>query len=568
MEDSASRSHRPRLRTVQGVATRISAKRVASHALSHLLKLPPPTTDFTVVRGVRVPMRDGVNLIAHHYAPQTAAPAGTLLVRCPYGRAFPFSTLFGAVYGARGYHVVIQSVRGTFGSGGEFTPMIHEVADGADTVAWLRNQAWFTGSFATIGLSYLGFTQWALLMDPPPEMAAAIISVGPHDFSKSAWGTGSFTINDFLGWSDMMSRQEEANRLLGALQQGRSRRRVARATREVPMGGAGRTMLGAGAPWWESWAEHPDREDPFWTPLRLTEALDRVDVPVLLFSGWQDLFLDQTLTQFQHLHGREVTTALTVGPWTHTELMTKGARIVIRESLSWLDAHLGGKPDSARSTVRAYVNNGDWLDLPTWPPAMAEHVLYLQPAHRLSTEPPDDSASPSTFTFDPTDPTPTIGGRLLSPEGGYRDDTALAMRPDVVDFTGDPLTVDLYVIGSPVIELSHACDNPDNDVFVRLSEVDADGRSTNVSEGLVRLTTDSDVVRLELDAVAHRFPAGSRLRVMVAGGSHPRFMRNLGTGEPPISGTEMKPANHAVHHGAGGLSRLVLPAGAQTPSAD
>ena len=61
------------------------------------------------------------------------------------------------------------------------------------------------------------------------------------------------------------------------------------------MGAAGRTLLGAGAPWWESWIEHPDRDDPFWAPLRLTEALDRVEVPVLLFSGWQDLFLEQTL---------------------------------------------------------------------------------------------------------------------------------------------------------------------------------------------------------------------------------------------------------------------------------
>ena len=62
---------------------------------------------------------------------------------------------------------------------------------------------------------------------------------------------------------------------------------------------------------------------------------------------------------------------------------------------------------------------------------MPEHVLYLQPAHRLSDAPPDASAPPSTFTFDPADPTPTIGGRLLSPEGGYRDDTRLAAAPDV-----------------------------------------------------------------------------------------------------------------------------------------
>nr|MDP9168231.1 hydrolase [Actinomycetota bacterium] len=124
----------------------------------------------------------------------------------------------------------------------------------------------------------------------------------------------------------------------------------------------------------------------------------------------------------------------------------------------------------------------------------------------------------------------------------------------------------------PVIELVHSCDNRFNDVFVRVSEVDAEGGSTNVSEGFVRMTADSgphsETVRLELDAVAHRFPAGSRIRLMVAGGSHPRFVRNLGTDEPPVSGTTMTTATHTIHHGAGGLSRLLLPAGPQPPSAD
>ena len=541
-------------------------KRAASRVLARALKVPPPTTDFTVHRGVPVPMRDGVELVADHYAPQTSSPAGTVLVRCPYGRAFPVSSLLGAAYAARGYHVVIQSVRGTFGSGGDFTPMIHEVADGADTVAWLRDQSWFTGTFATIGLSYLGFTQWALLMDPPPEMVAAVISVGPHDFSAATWGTGAFTLNDFLGWSDMVSHQEDSGALMNGVRQARSRRTVAHAANQVPMGDAGRTLLGTGAPWWESWVTQPDGGDSFWDAVRLTDALDRVDIPVLLFSGWQDLFVEQTLEQFRHLRGRNVTTALTVGPWTHTELMTKGAPTVLRESLAWLDGHLGGKPVAPRSPVRAYVTKGDWLELPDWPPAMPEHVLYLQPAHRLSEIPPDASAPPSTFTFDPADPTPTIGGRLLSPEGGYRDDTRLALRGDVLDFTGDPLPADLYLVGSPVVELSHSCDNPYNDLFVRVSEVDANGRSTNVSDGFVRLATDSGTVRLELDPVAYRFTAGSRIRVLIAGGSHPRFVRNLGTDEPPISGRRMTPATHTVHHGAQGASLLVLPAGPQPPS--
>ena len=157
-------------------------------------------------------MRDGVELIADHYEPHTLKSGGHAAGPRPLWPGCPFSVLFADVYASRGYHVVVQSVRGTFGSGGEFSPMVHEIADGADTAAWLRDQPWFTGSFATIGMSYLGFTQWALLTDPPPEMKAAVITVGPHDLSGPRWGTGSFGLNDFLGWSDMVAHQEDPGR--------------------------------------------------------------------------------------------------------------------------------------------------------------------------------------------------------------------------------------------------------------------------------------------------------------------------------------------------------------------
>ncbi len=554
-----------------GSRIQIAARQSRDRALARLLGLPAPTTEYTVDRGLRVPMRDGVDLVADHYAPVpadgAADAAGTLLIRGPYGRGFPFSTLYARPYAARGYHVVVQSVRGTFGSGGVFEPMTREVADGADTVEWLRRQSWFTGRFATIGPSYLGFTQWALLMDPPPELAAAVIAVGPHDFSASIWGTGAFKLTDSLGWADLVANQEQGR--LGTMRWAAgARRRLARATLGLPLGESARSLLGTGAQWYESWLEHHDPGDPFWEPSRLGAALDRASVPVLLISGWQDLFLEQTLAQYRHLRGRGVDVALTVGKWTHMQVTSAGAGHVTRESLEWLDRNLagaGGGP--ARDPVHVFVTGDGWVGLPDWPPSTSPRVVHLQPGGVLTDAAKSGEARPSRFTYDPARPTPIVGGALLGPEGGYRDDSRLARRPDVLSFTGETLASDLYAVGNPVVELSHAADIPHVDLFVRLSEVDPRGRSHNVSDGYRRLTATPEpgAVRVELDAIAHRFRAGSRIRLLIAGGAHPRFSRNLGTEEAPITGRRLVAATHTVHYGP---SRLVLPTTPGRPSAD
>ncbi|MFZ0229047.1 MAG: CocE/NonD family hydrolase [Mycobacterium sp.] len=547
-------SNRPAKSTLRALP-----RRFAGRALARILRLPAQTHNYTV-SSVKIPMRDGIELVADHYEP-VGEVVGTLLARGPYGRAFPFSLIFAYLHAARGYRVILQSVRGTFGSGGVFNPMADEVADGADTVAWLRRQPWFSGRFATIGISYLGFTQWAMLEDPPPELAAAVITAGPHDLSASAWGTGSFTVNDFLGWSNLVAHQEDPGRIRAGIRQRRAQKHVVRAAGEVPLGAAGRALLGEGATWWENWLKPPKTEDPFWGALRVPDALDRVDVPVLLLSGWQDLFLPQTLQQYRQLRDRGVEVALTMGPWTHTELLLAGLATIAKETGDWLDTHLGDRPAEPRSgRVRFFVRGEGWRQLPDWPPATTERALYLQPGGGLAETMPTAGSSAS-FRYDPNEPTPTIGGRLLSPDGGYRDDTALAARRDVLSFTSDALTADLPVFGNPAAELTHSSDNPHVDVFVRISEVDAKGRSRNVSDAYRRLdgtSPDRDTVSLQLDAVAHRFRAGSRIRVLVAGGSHPRFARNLGTGEAISTGNQLKPATHEVHFGT---SRVVLPVG-------
>ena len=217
----------------------------------------------------------------------------------------------------------------------------------------------------------------------------------------------------------MVAHQEDPGRIRAIVRQVRARRMLARATAGLPVGEAGRTLLGEGAPWFESWLEHPEHDDPFWTPLQLHAALDRTEIPVLLIGGWQDVFIEQTLAQYAHLRRRGVPVAVTIGSWNHSHMQGKGAPTVLRESLAWLDTHLAGNHGERRSPVRIHVNHKGWIDLDDWPPAMPEQVRYLQPGGRLGDAVPPDTAPASTFTYDPAAPdtnrrrSPAVaGGRL------------------------------------------------------------------------------------------------------------------------------------------------------------
>ncbi|HXN63031.1 MAG TPA: CocE/NonD family hydrolase [Acidimicrobiales bacterium] len=552
-------SRRAGAKAMDALATRLSG-------------LSPATTDYTVARHVRIPMRDGVELAADLYRP-TSDVIGTILVRGPYGRSLALAMSQVRIFAARGYNAFFVSSRGTFGSGGEFRPMETEVDDGLDVVAWMRDQPWFTGTFATVGGSYLGHTQWALMTDPPPELAAAIVSIGPHDFHQHVWGTGAFRL-DFLGWSYGVVHQEDGGGLAGALRTITTGRRIGPHMDTLPLTEAASTILGGRAPWYADWVTRPEATDPFWAPMQHAAALERVEIPVLLIGGWQDLFLEQTVHQYERLRARGVDVAMTVGDWSHLAVGAGGMRATSQETLGWLDEHLAHRSTGRGRTspVRIFVSGSGsggagWRDLPDWPPKTSEHTLFLRADRSLSEDAPTTTRPASTFTFDPAHPTPTVGGPLLAFRCSV-DDSKLAERSDVLTFTGPVLAGDLDVIGAPVIRLTHASDNPHADLFVRISEVDRKGRSHNITEGYVRLEPDRPAgadaeadaeVTLTLRPTAHRFQAGTRLRVYVAGGCHPQFSRNLGTGENPGTGVTMRPARHTVGHHPDACSSLLLP---------
>jgi uncharacterized protein len=549
----------------------VALGKVAARAWS----LPPQRNQVAVERDLQVPMSDGTVLLADHYLPVSVASAATILVRCPYGRGGVFALQNAQILAERGYHVLLQSIRGTFGSGGEFEPMRHEIADGQDTVAWLRQQSWFEGRLATYGPSYLGFVQWALAMDPPPELVAAIVHVAPHDFSRSAYRNGVFDLYNYVSWSDLVAHQESIGMLRAMARTTTAERRLRPMLNRLPVTAGYRDLLGREPTWAERWLEHPQATDAFWTPLQCAAALERITAPVLLVGGWHDLFIEQTLEQYRTLAARGGPTRMVVGPWAHLDLTSHGS-VAITESLAWLDRYAGPARNSRRGPrpagrpdhpVRIWVGGegaGEWREIPDWPPpGTAQQRWYLGARGSLGTAEPSPGIPAAGFRYDPADPTPSPGGAIMAVNAGSRDNGAVERRLDVLVFSSDPLDEPVEVVGEVAAELSVTRDNQYADLFVRLCDVDPRGRSRNVCDGIVRLTEAEPLTgtaRVSLLGAAHRFGRGHRIRLQVAGGAHPRFARNPGNGQVDAAAEDLVPTQYDIGLDEAHPSVLLLPA--------
>ncbi|KAF2830073.1 hydrolase CocE/NonD family protein [Ophiobolus disseminans] len=515
------------------------------------LGFPPETCSYTVTE-VRIPVSNQTEqfeLMADLYQPvlsKNAEPAGTVLVRCPYGRSPALSFLGARPYAARGYVCLLVSCRGTFGSGAVFDPFRNEEQDGHAVVEWMRKQAWYTGTFATLGGSYLGFVQYALLKNPPTDMVAAIIQCAPHDFGKQLWGTGSLTL-DFVAWGENVAHQGETG-LLHTLNSMNTAKRMRPVLDRTPLAESIKSHFDGRAPWLDFVVDHHDLSDPYYEQMNLSEALERADIPILLVSGWYDLFAPQTMEQYAQLSQRKTNVALTVGAWNHMNIGMSAK--VWQQTFDWLEEHLAKRKSSTRkSAVQYFVTGAEvWRDWHVWPPSTIQRKFYVQSSNKLDESEPTTDEGSSSFTFDPQQPTPTKGGNLLL-GGGRADDTALAARPDVLTLTTEPLKENIEVCGKITVDLSHSSDNPNVDLFVRISEVNAKGRSQSVTDTYLRLKPDRDSgpVFLQLRDCAHQFAKGNRIRLIVAGASHPQYA------------IIPEKAVHTIHHGKTGVSKVSLP---------
>ncbi len=524
--------------------------------------LPAPACAVALEWGIRIPMPDGTHQIADRYVPQTGEPCPALLVRTPYGRGFPSDFMYGGLFAEHGYHVLLQSTRGTGGSGGSCEPFTGEAADAQATIAWLREQPWFNGSLATIGASYLGFTQWALANDPPPELKAMVVQVSAEDFYGFLYPGGAFAMEATLtGVAAMLSQDKGFRPFIGAVL--RLMLTYKKVTRMLPLVPGYKLAFGKRVGYLEDWLAHPAAGDRYWEPRRADPDISSLP-PVHLLGGWYDVVIDETLDSYRRQHHIDFHTVSGVLGFS------KDMPIIAGEALAWLRAHLTGNGDAPGPTpVRVHVSEtggkGHWRDLADWPPpdALAQS-WHLHPGGTLADSPGEGTSS---FRYDPHDPTPSLGGPRMDGNGfGSKDNGKLEARDDVLVFTGPVISEPQEVIGPVSLRLRVRGSSPDFDVFARLCDVDAKGTSWNICDGLLRLdaTTPADAdgwteIKVPMSATAHRFAPGHRLRVQVSGGAHPRWARNTGTSQQIATATSLVPTDIEISHRETVLSLPVLP---------
>ena len=566
-------------------------------------------------KNVEARMRDGTILRADIYRPAAGGRHPVLLQRTPYNKeqlALTGMTLDPLRAAEAGYNVVIQDVRARWASdGGPFFLYRDEAGDGRDSVDWAAHAPWSNGAVGAYGVSYMGGTTWHAAGSSHPAVRALSPTTAPNDFwVDHLWRGGALNWGLLVAWSLqsigpaalLRAKQDPAVRGPSFLRLVDDIDAFEERTRALPLRGfaPARPDQDDFLPFFHEVLRHP-APDAWTNSILVAHNHARVRAPALIVAGWHDVMLDGDLEHFAAMKRDAATpearraSRIVIGPWSHGTftstvgdldfgMRASGAFLDLREDLTslqlrWFDRWLKDQRNGVdeEAPVRIFVQGVNrWRDEPAWPLARAQPTkLYLRAGRELSWQAPAASEPADTYAYDPHDPCPTCGGSLLMPatyRRGPIDQSPILSRDDVLAYTGPMLERDLEVTGPVTFTLFAASDARDTDWIVKLCDVHPNGRTYNVTDGVLRASYREFLSRrraLEPDAVVRYeirlqptsmvFRAGHRLRVLVTSSDFPRYDRNPNTGELGVEATSFVTARQRVFHAGDRASHLVLP---------
>ena len=547
-------------------------------------------------------MRDGVVLRADIYRPDAPGKFPVLLERTPYDKRG--SADFGYRAAARGYVVVIEDTRGRYASQGEWYPFLHESDDGYDTVEWAAALPYADSKVGMFGGSYVGATQMLTAIAHPPHLAGIFPVVTASNYhSNWTYQGGAFEQWFNESWTSGLA-QDTFNR------------RVSEVTNALPntwrlpladyplFGGHLADALEGPlslAPYFLDWLAHPSYDD-YWKRWSIDDHDSAVTVPAYHVAAWYDIFLGGTLRNYLGLsasagaeaarHGQRLLVIIGghAGGGRKIGDVDFGPNADIDTDevmLRWYDHVLKGAANGVEKEkpVKIFVmGRNEWREEDQWPPArVVTSRYYLHSSGKanglsgdgtLATTAPQSETADS-FTYDPADPVPTVGGNLCCDSGhlapGPRDQRSDEARSDVLVFNTPAFTRDFEVTGPVSVELYASSSAVDTDFTAKLVDVWPNGFAQNLADGIIRaryrdsqekpeLINPGQIYKLTIDlwATSNVFLAGHKLRLDLSSSNFPRFDRNLNTGENQNRATRWVKATNTIYHDQQHPSALIL----------
>jgi putative CocE/NonD family hydrolase len=616
----------------------------------------PPVEGVERRENVMVEMRDGTSLATDIYLPDLPGRSGqsqgrpgqgfpTIVVRTPYSKAGYISA--GEFFAGQGFAVVAQDVRGKFESEGEFYPYrikkdgetTGEGVDGYDTVEWAADQPWSNGRVGTFGISYMAATQWAAAgaeaedweegdpEAPPPSLEA----MAPGFAAASYYAQGAYTgggclishnidyLNGFAREELAVDQPETADEVtvLDKAQEAMPQLYWDLPVTPFEPHQAVQDEYDVDVPWLRDWHTHETYGD-YWAVQDATGTYAEVDVPVLNYGGWYDIFGQGTVWNYQGMReegsgNAPDQTELVMGPYTHGNIAQGQGQVMgypyrfpsnvtYNEQellLNWFRRHLTDDGDEPQP-VRIYVPGLDeWVGASEFPLPETDYRTYylhsdgaanasaiddqnLDYEGELTADPPGDEPV-DEYTYDPEDPVVTIGGYNIHWTGGVADrSTAYHDREDILVYETERLEDDVAVVGPITVTLYASTSQPDTDFVTVLSDVDP-GSGTGglwVAEGARRgrigdveadprdqsnyaeMTelTPGEVYEWKIAVwpTARVFEAGHRIRLDISSSNFPRYDRNLNTGGG-LDTSETATADQTIYHDREHPSQVELP---------
>jgi len=573
---------------------------------------PPAATDYDIRWGVKIPLRDKVELNATLYFPKmpdgSAPKTPVIFTLTPY-----ISDTYharGAYFASHGYVFALVDVRGRGNSAGEFEPFAQEPRDGHDVVEWLAQQPFCDGKVAMWGGSYAGFDQWATAKEFPPHLATIVPAAAAHPpYDYPSLDNVGFLYD--MQWFTHTSGRTGQQNLFGDSKFWRTKflnaykKHIAFSTLDSFVGNPSKNF--------QRIIRHPMADAYYDGMVPTQEQFKRILLPILTITGQYDgdelgamtFYRDHMANASPEAQAKRF---LIIGPWDHAGTRTPTdevggvkfgpAAIVDLNELhrQWYDWTMknGAKPEFLKNQVAYYLlapgnsgANGEWKYSDNFANLIANpKTLYLdskngdangvfrsgmlvekQPnegADQYVNDPMDTSRGENVEGVEPKDKTAAIDQSF-----------ALCIGKDGLVYHTGPLPKETPLVGCPKVSLWVSIDTPDTDLQADLYEIQPDGtsialwndvRRLRYRESLreAKLVKPDEIVKCNFDPglfVARRLMKGSRLRLVVYSPNSIFWQKNYNSGGVVADETakDAHTAHIKIYHDAQRPSSIDLP---------